>query len=626
MAQLSPSTSVFDQVATSIGNLLDKIRAGKYVAKEEILEDLNKIMSDAYNNIGGMTTKIDFIAQGEPPSSQKMNKFFSTLKNDINISAKQLDYLLAKTISVFNLFTSEIENEKKYSQRIFSKAKVLQMYSQSPAEDIVYIGDSFDNQDYMDFSKMSQTENPLVKNGYMTIQLRDSKKWIPSSITINPSNGIPGNNHLAIKKPGQIDSPNYAYYFKDKASSANPLNIIDANPLSIFEYECLNVDKSTYMQNLFYSENEFSYIVDNNYVKGSQSGSLFNWSNHDLKQPLILDFTMTYPSGDLANSVTITPYFGSSKSIRVTHIYVTDKTGVTQDVLTEPIYIGASSQSLNFGEYSKYFLDTATVRFQEKNAVKINVIMEQSDYTTQEILHSYWVTDYSQGSSDNSPFFGTTRFNPDILSKDIYQEIVYDKYQLIPKSSNPNEFSKQDLLSKRVSVSVRKKNSGVETYVVPIKIQSDLLSAKIMSIGIRDVTVEYVNYNDTATMVSLPYKFDNSVESLMIGIDTDIASFSKSIQLIDSYVSVDQGKKWLPINASQFGFNSANETANPEILSFNQNVPNGYKLPGIKYYNYPEVPKEIKEVLVMINLKKDRINNVVPTVYAYTLATKVRTI
>ena len=62
------------------------------------------------------------------------------------------------------MFTSEIENEKKYSQRIFSKAKVLQMYSQSPAEDIVYLGDSFDNQDYMDFAKMSKTENPLVSN------------------------------------------------------------------------------------------------------------------------------------------------------------------------------------------------------------------------------------------------------------------------------------------------------------------------------------------------------------------------------------------------------------------------------------------------------------------------------
>jgi hypothetical protein len=164
MAQLSPSTSIFDQVATSLFALVDKINKGNYITKQEIIEDFNKALSDAYNNVDTLSSKLELITQGEPPSSQKMNNFFASLKNDINISAKQLDYLLAKAISVFNMFTSEIENEKKYSQRIFSKAKVLQMYSQSPAEDITYIGDSFDNQDYMDFSKMSKTENPLVSN------------------------------------------------------------------------------------------------------------------------------------------------------------------------------------------------------------------------------------------------------------------------------------------------------------------------------------------------------------------------------------------------------------------------------------------------------------------------------
>ena len=164
MAQLSPSTSIFDQVATSLFDLVEKYKNGKYLTKQDLLEDFNKALNNAYNNIDTMNSKLNLITKGEPPSSEKMNEFFSTLKNDVNISAKQLDYLLAKTISVFNMFTSEIENEKKYSQRIFSKAKVLQMYAQSPAEDIIYTGDSFDNQDYMDFSKMSRTENPLVSN------------------------------------------------------------------------------------------------------------------------------------------------------------------------------------------------------------------------------------------------------------------------------------------------------------------------------------------------------------------------------------------------------------------------------------------------------------------------------
>lgn len=462
----------------------------------------------------------------------------------------------------------------------------------------------------------------------MTIQIRNSSKWTPSSIVINPSNGVPGSNHLAIKKTNSVDLQNYTYDFKNKASSANSLNIIDSNPLSFFEYEALNVDKTLYSQNLFFSENEFSYIVDNSYIKNTQNGSLFNWSNHNLKDPLVLDFTMSSTVGSLANCVTITPYFGSSKSIKVNNIYVTDKSGVTEDILVDPIFIGMSSDAINSGQYSKYFIDTATVRFQERNVIDIRIVIEQQNYFQEEIMHSYWVTDYSQSSSDNSPFFGSSRFNPDTLSRDVYQEVVYDKSQIIPKTSNPNEFSKQDVLSKKVSVSVRKKaaSSAVETYSVPIKLEHEVMSAKRMSIGIRDVSVEYQTFNDSATCVSLPFSFDKSVESLMIGIDSDIANFSKSVQLINSYVSLDEGINWKPINASQFGFNAAGSTVNPEILAFNQNVPNGYKLPGVEYYNYPEVPKDINKVLVKIELQRDRINNVVPTVYSYTIAAKVKTI
>lgn len=175
MTQLSPNTSVFDQVAVGLNEIINKKKEGKYFLKEEMLHDFNKLLSDAYENIGSISSKLELLSKGEPPSSQKMNRYFSNLKNDINISSKQLDYLLAKTISTYNLFFSEIENEKKYSKRIFSKSKILQMYSQSPAEDIVYIGDSFDNQDYVDFAKVSNDLNPVIES-----RIDDDKNIIKS--------------------------------------------------------------------------------------------------------------------------------------------------------------------------------------------------------------------------------------------------------------------------------------------------------------------------------------------------------------------------------------------------------------------------------------------------------------
>jgi hypothetical protein len=49
-------------------------------------------------------------------------------------------------------------------------------------------------------------------------------------------------------------------------------------------------------------------------------------------------------------------------------------------------------------------------------------------------------------------------------------------------------------------------------------------------------------------------------------------------------------------------------------------------LPGVGYQNFPKVPSEIKSILVKIKMLKDPNTNVVPTVYSYTLAAKVKKI
>jgi hypothetical protein len=624
MTQLSPFTSIFDKVAVGLSEIIDKKNKGNYLVREDLISDFNKLLSDAYRNVDGLSTNLELISQGEPPSSAKMNKFFSDLKNDINISSKQLDYLLAKTISVYNLFASEVENQKKYSNRIFSKLKILQIYSQSPAEDIVYVGDSFDNQDFLDFSKITQNSNPLVESGSLSIRINESKQWSPDVVKINPSNGIPGNNLSCIKKNNGILGEQYAYQFKDKASSSNVANIFDGNPLTIFEYEIFNVEKS---KNNSYSNSEFSYIVDSEIIKGAPVRSLFDWSNHDLSKPLVLDFSMSSKTSEIANSIKITPYFGSSKIIKITSIFITDRQGVTKNIISSPIYIGSSLESIFNKDGSKYFLESATIRFPEVNALEIRVTIEQVDYEITEILHSYWSTNYS-AEKDDSPFFGSSKFNPDTINRDIYQEISYSKDEIVAPISSPNAFSKQDNLSKNILVSLKKKatpNSSetIESYKIPIKLDKELLKAKKMSIGLRDVSVEHITLSDQAEIVSLPYLFDKPVESLMFSLDSDVGISSNTAQLINCYISVDDGKKWYAINPTQFGFNSSLSTINPEIFVFNQNTPPGYKLPGVRYLNAPEIPEIVNKILVKINIEKDKVTNMSPLIYGYTLATKV---
>lgn len=635
MAQLSPSTSIFDQVATSLSAVAEKLKNGKYITKQDLIFDFNQALNEAYKNIDSFNTNLDLFIKGEPPTSVKINKFVNSLKNDINISAKQLDYLTAKTISIFNLFTSEVENEKKYSQRIFSKAKILQMYSSSPAEDIVYIGDSFDNQDYMDFSKMKVNENPMVYNGSATIQAARTTNWSVSQLIVNHSNGFMGNNHVVIKKKNELDKINYEYVFSNSPSISNPLNIIDKNPLTYFEYEALNVDKTKYKNILDFvpSNNEFSYIVDSEELSSAPKRSLVNWSNHNLQEPLKLDFTMQTSFPSMANSIKISPYFGYAKIIKVSNIYITNDLNQTEDVIKEAFFIGLSPESLTKEAYSKYYFDSAFVKFSDRKVSKVRIVFEQPYFSEEEIMHIYWVTNYTQSTSDNSPFFGSVRFNPDSLSKDIYQEINYNKDAIIPPLSNPNIFKKNNVTNKEITVSIKKKSTdtkytseSVQTFNIPLKLQRDIIKCKRMSIGLRDVSVEYIEYLDSAEIISMPYVFDYAVESVMLGIESDISVISSNVQLISSQISVDDGNHWLDINSTQYGFNSSLSSQNPEVLVLNQNVAPGYKLPGVGYYNYPKIPQDVKSILVKIRMLKDQKTNIVPTVYAYTLAAKVKKI
>lgn len=623
MTQLSPYTVAYDQIARAVATLAEKWSKGDYVTKQDAVEDFNQSLNELYSSIGSTKTKVEQFIKGEPPSSQKINSFFNGFKEDINLAAKQLDYLSSKVVNIYNLLNSEIESEKKYSQRILSKAKILQIYSQSPADDIVYIGDSFDNQDFIDVKNHIIGKIPLVENSQLTLQPTKRSDWNATSITINPSNGFIGNNHAVVRALGDIDSNNYRYVFEDSASVSNKNNILDKNPLTYFEYEAIHVEDDPNFKKL---DHEFSYIIDDVSIinKNYKINELINWSNHDLSDPLVLDFTLVAPAAEKANSITIMPYFASSKLIKVSSIILEIKDGSQKEILSKPIYIGASPNNLTTKSFGSYFIDKAVIQFEEAEVIKARIKIEQDQFQDIDIQHIYWDTNYAEGQRDDSPFSGKNRFNPFEFNTQVYSEVKFDFSKIIPTLTNPNYFKiknlqEQNIKINTVKLSTNSSPSSSITYTVPIKMKKKILKAKRMAIGLRDVSLQYNEYLNTAQIVSKPFNFDLPVESLILNIESDFNSVNETSSTINSYVSVDEGKNWLRISPIQYGYQNGDE-----VLAFNQNVPSGYKLPGVTYYSYPDVPKEIKNVIVKIEINKSQTVNKTPVLYSYTLGAKVK--
>ena len=471
MTQLSPNLLSYQQLLIKVARLINVVNSRGIFSKEEIASEYSTILTEVQQQMGAPLTQYDPFIKGEPPVSSKVNLFFEGCSTDVNVAANQIDSLNAKSISVFNLFTKEIENEKRFSERIASKAKILQMYSKSPADDIFYVGDSFDNDDAIDYSKIQAGFNPLIKNGVMSLSISATQKWNANVVKILSSGGFIGNSHQVVKSLDAEQSSDYKYIFENSSTLNNLTSVKDSNPLSYFEYEALNVDKAnpSPKPSIPSQQNEFKYLKSEFSTSKTGEGDLLDWSNHEANTPLVLDLELASSNSATANSIDITPYFGSMKYVEVNSIIIYGKDGASEQILKSPIYIGSSLVPLNLQMAKSYFYNKATVRFLERQVFKIQISFTQPEYSNIDIQHLYWKP---TASNRNNPFVNLERFNPDALSKDIYEKVEYNRYSLLPTQSNPTEYSRLGNASKNIQVSIKKKPVARKFYVIELRLTS----------------------------------------------------------------------------------------------------------------------------------------------------------
>ena len=731
MTQLSSNLLTYEQLLVKVNRLILILNQRSGITKEEIAEEYAALITDVKDSLGSILTKYDPFINGEPPTSSKINNFFRSSTDDISTIARQLDLINAKTVDIFNLFTREIENEKKFTERIASKAKILQMYSKSPSDDLVYIGDSFENDDLIDYTKVTKGLNPLIKNGSAVLAIASSKKFIPTTISILDSNGFIGNSHQVIRSINSDLSSEYKFVFENSETLNNLNSVRDSNPLTYFEYEAINVDKTsaTPPPVIPPRDNEFKYIKSAMVPSNSNETTLVDWSNHNVNDPLEMVIQLSSKSAAKVNSIDITPYFGSCRVVQVTEIKVYDKTGFSENVISSPIFIGSSMIPINLQMARQYFYNKATVRFSEREVIKVEVKFKQTEYSDIQIQHIYWQP--TDANKDN-PFVDAERFNPDSLSRDIYESIEYNRYSLLPTTSNPLEFKKSADIYKTVSVSLKKKPSTksffvieftvtpesganekiyfqqwfsesgrdennqpivvktayfskdvvinddeiqtknypsssdaeedfnelketyltetpyvispitgvtsggtitdiqvvsrtvtpvekVKTYRVPVKTQKEVYSAKRWAIGIRDIELYSEVFANELEIVSLPFLFDLPVEAVMLNLDSYIDENLVKECSIETQISADGGSNWIDISPIQLDTNSI-----PEMVYFNQSTIGEFKLGRARYVNYPDVPKEVKSIVVKIKIKKKPSKNFTPNIYSYQLIAKVK--
>ena len=523
MAQISANTLTYDQIYLKIREFYSKELQNQFVSNQQRLQEYKKLVTDLYESLGAPMTTFEPFINGEPPVSAKFNKYSQALGQDLAVISKQIDYLNAKIVNAFNLFNQEIDTEKKYFERVASKAKILQMYSQAPAEDITYIGDSFDNEDQVDVAKISLGLNSHIENGALTLPILRTRPWYVkvASIDTVESNGFLGNDHQVFKDINADQSEVYKYIYINNPGISSITAIPDSNALTYFEYEGLNVDRTSNSDadvNLV-SEDEFSYLADKKVLPNKTEGTLVNWSNFNLDNPLKLSMIFQASASTLVNTLTISPYFGSMNLVKVTSIKATLRNGDIQEILAGPLYIGSSFTPLNLQVSELYYYNQAVLRFAEVYAQKFEITFEQDNYNDIEIHHAYWKPNYQVNTGSDSPFYGLSRFSPGALSRDAYELIEYDRYDLVPPVTTPNQFKNIDKISKTVKVRLKKKQETFEGYVITFDVSTSKFLVKTKNY--------FYNYN----------LFTNDVPNDFLWVSTLSDLFTPDQAAVDNYGS-----------------------------------------------------------------------------------------
>ena len=69
------------------------------------------------------------------------------------------------------------------------------------------------------------------------------------------------------------------------------------------------------------------------------------------------------------------------------------------------------------------------------------------------------------------------------------------------------------------------------------------------------------------------------------------------MEYIKYYISLDGGSSWIRVSPIESPLSEVGE-----VLAFNQNVDNTFKIPGVEYYNAPTVPENPKSLIVKIEI------------------------
>lgn len=623
MAQESPSRILYAQAVQMIKKLQQRYSTTKNQTPQETSESINDLLSKFSNDAGTSLTKYEPVVISEVPRSEKMNRFWGNLQDDINILQDQVDILNAASVFSHNFIKTEILKAQRENNRLHNKIKTLEMYSSVDNASLLYFGDNFLTEDFIDWNLVSSQERAtLIGSGHIGLRVTSQQNTITSKTTVSilsGSNGFMGNNQEIVDPQQAEVNPSNGqkiYTFTSEVNrAANPKAIIDSQPNTWFEFEKCWIAKAARakakdlnFQYMLTNSQETKYLTEGKYDQGTVSGIPVEWADGIEDAVLHLVLEVDLGENQQVNTFNLLPFGLSDNSnnpIKIVKVSTSLNRTDWSVISPENVWIsnGINKQISNINTENvlvgsaTWVTDGSTIRY-------IRFEIEQPNPVDSNIGHIYYV-------SKDGPAVNTPNYNIDYPNYDL-PDILYDSnipydfdgtYGGVAATAATDQstgyangaLSQAQDNTSGITDDLNYRLAGPNPPVTNPQLYMDLRNSivngliqkreffkgKRWVIGIRDIDIKRNVYDTTGIVVSNRFNVPGIVDRVSLEADIFVPDgYDTSSVWIKFYVSPDDGLTWYQISRIQDDFLDI-----PEIIAFNDPTPNELREPGVAYYD-----------------------------------------
>jgi len=580
MTQLSPTTLLYGQAIVLLEEFKKKYASGEFKTAEEIGHAITELISKYSSGVETPIMNFKPFVKGEPALSARMNEITESIQHDVNLMQNQVDLLKASTVFLHNFISTEIQKAEHQNARVAGKMKTLQLYSTASDINLVNFGDYFINEEFIDSDMIDPASKAsLTSAGVLSLGRRNESINVidDAEVRILPtSNGFAGNNQeiqdpmTATTNPTTNEKDYRFVALTDRRADLD--SVIDSEPNTWFEYEHYFVSEAdrNRAKNL-----NFTYAnVDEE--TGTDSSEI-NWALGPSGNVLKLDLEFDLGSVKTINNISYTPYGltdNKNHPVKVTRVHASSDNTNWESISSKAVWIGTDANIQAARASDEIVIGTAVWPFDQKEVRYIRLSIEQPNSISSNIGHVYYV----EGENSNRRVLGPV---PPITDPTRYHE---------------NSEAVQGNLIKKV----------------------EYFNGQRWAIGIRDCSVEQVQYNETSYIVTKPFRVNGIIDRVALEADIFIPSnFGTDEIWVKFYISPDDGLTWVPISRVQddiFGIK--------EVISFNDPLPEEFREDGV---DYRTVKNTVNSLRLKIEMSRpaDKVSSS-PIVRSYKLKVRLR--